>query len=559
MPGEVVHRNATIIRVAALTAAAATVLILGSLFAIDLGDGETEPDISGLASVVSLTSGFVLVQQFAMNARLIQLLSALVTILVGLAAAILTTNFDGWGTVALASIGLSLLLGAVMVLIEGLPVGSFTLPPWLWLAAVQPEDGAVPFVLVATALGLITVVLTLHSSSAALTGQQAAGPTMQPGLSGTDQQHETTPVAEAPVLATAPSAVDFGHTQADDEDQVSEVPALGSEAEIDEAFAKLEGGDRPTVAIPRVGDEQKQSKRSRSALAPTPAPTAADSIADFHLVLGEPSRADGTPGELPMMPNPFTPGSEADHFTAGDWVLHARSSRGSSHVHGGEPRQDSYAATLSQDGKYVITAVADGLGSAKRSNFGSYWATRIATALLARDLKDGVDVAVVLGELTPRVASAMEKLASDLINSKAEDIAATLVVSVVPKDGPTPIWLARVGDSDAMVLTSSGQWASGFGAADDGALETGTTNVLPHHPDRVEVRTIDGSKARALLVATDGVARVIENSPDVVGSAFAERLSEPVDAIEFQRVVDFRRRGAHDDRTVVALWHRPGR
>ena len=286
-------------------------------------------------------------------------------------------------------------------------------------------------------------------------------------------------------------------------------------------------------------------------------PTASREFADFHIVLGEEGRAENSLGEIPTTSAPFSSGFEADQFTSGEWTIQARSSRGASHVHGGEFRQDAYALGRSANGEFVFAAIADGVGSAAFSNFGSYVATRAAVALLAKSLTNAGAVPEVLRGLPKAVSGHIREFSQHVLGANVDDVATTLVVAVVQANSAAPIWLARIGDSDALVLTKSGNWASGFGAGSPSDLETGATDVLPHHADRVEVRMIDGSKAEALLLATDGISRVIEGSPDVVGRAFSERLAEPIDSIEFEQLIDFKRRGAHDDRTAVAMWHRP--
>lgn len=507
----------------------------------------TSIDVDNVSVALSVGIGLLFVQFAAMNDRLAQLGASAIT-----AAAI---TLISWWVVGDHSSSFLIALGVVAViavlsfLFEEVPPLLMALPLWMLVGAL----GLVPFPLLGLGMGLATLTIIRDGANVSPAGPGVASSESAELFAKDAAPSQEAPVAEAQAqTAVAPGAVVFN--------QVEDEPPAAPEPQREQAFGLADDPafqldeDDATAVLPVAPPRVSVAPQTEERIAPEPAAPTRDG---FHEVLGEPSRADGALGEMGVMHAPFSAASESDQYKAGNWVVQARSSRGASHVHSGEPRQDSYALGRSKDGRFVIAAVADGLGSAERSNFGSYVATRVAVSTLSAQLSEGVDVAEILRSLPQRIAVEMDELARGLIDENANGIATTLVVTVVPADQPAPIWLARVGDSDGLVLTLAGRWASGFGGGEGSAIETGTTDVLPHHPDRVEVRTIDGSKARALLLATDGVARVIEGSPEVVGAAFAERLAEPVDTIDFQRLVDFKRKGAHDDRTVVALWHRP--
>ncbi len=515
----------SLIRLIAVIGAGVLAIGLGRLVDADSDQG----DLRRFVVVVAATSGLIVVQQLVMQDRRLALMTSTIT---ALASAVLVYLTDVGVEPALGTIVLAVLLTAGCVLIDDLPTGVLAFAPWSMLdeAGRMLGEGAEAVAPVgAAAIGLTGAVALVHRPD---TVSAPSSPSATVG--GTDRLPDET--IEASV--TAMHVDELTTSQLIDDDTAA-------------AFEALRASDHPTMPVDDLRPDGPDVARSAP---PQASPT---STADREpLVLGQPSRADGAAPALPVTPIPYTAGSESDHYVSGPWTIQAHSTRGSSHAHAGEPRQDAFALTTSRNGRYLVVAVSDGLGSAKHSNFGSYWATRLATSFLANDLDDDQSVADVLDRLPALVSTKLEELRGDIIGADANQIAATLVVCVVPTDRPAPVWLARVGDSDALVLTQSGAWASGFGGGDTSAIETGTTDVLPHHPGRVETRTIDGSKINALLIATDGVSRVVENSPELVGHAFAELLADPVDAAEFRRVVEFRRRGAHDDRTVVALWHR---
>lgn len=531
--------NSAAIRGVAVAVAGAIAVTLGNV----VGSLRDNGDADYVTLVVVVTGALIVAQHLVMTKRVPHLVVSLVT---AVAAPVMLFGQLEIGTASLALI-LAVAFAVACALFDDLPIGIHAFAPWSLIFALNDVDAISG-----------DVIGSLGAAGVALTGAAVLAHRVDTATAtAAPMRAEVATTSDGPATpaAVAPNEIDFQRSP--------KAPAPTPDDELEAAFAGLHDGDKPTVAVPPTPAPTPDAPVAGSTTGPDdptrrlPAPRGHDAEDSFHLVLGDPSRADGVPGELSIMPYPYTPGTEADQFTAGNWVVQARSSRGSSHVHGGDHRQDSYALAMSENGRFAIAVVSDGLGSARRSHFGSYWATRRASAHLARELKADTDVSALLREIPAIVASDMTGLASHLIAAEPADIAATLVMCVVPVDGPAPLWLARVGDSDAMVLTENGAWASGFGGGDASAIETGTTDVLPHHPDRVEVRTIDGSKVRALLVATDGVSRVIENSPEIVGAEFAARLAEPVDPIEFQRVVDFRRRGAHDDRTAIAMWHRP--
>lgn len=530
-------------------AAAAAVVAVAALVSLVLSrlvlrDSDLE-NARTIAIVVAIGVGALIVLHLVADRGLVRVATSAAVAVVVVVAALLTGI---GGSAALFALAMTALLFGACVALPSVSGLVLAFPLWMIAGSVANTE---PVVL---ALGIgLTAVIALQNDS------DPGGSVVASVPRETDTAQETATATAAPVTGPQPTSEERGGSvvvpSAPIPGDGPPLTTLGDGLDSKPAFGLA---DHPAFEVPD-NEATVITPPSGPLVSDQPVNLFGDDASEgFHMVLGEPSRADGALGEITPMPAPFSAASEADQFAAGNWTIQARSSRGASHVHGGEHRQDSYALARSTDGKFVIAAISDGLGSAERSNFGSYVATRIAVANLARTLTSAVDVAAALRDVPAQVASQMDELGRGLIEASPNEIAATLVLTVVPADEPAPIWLARVGDSDALVLTAAGKWASGFGGgATEEELESGTTDVLPHHADRVEVRTIDGSKAQALLLATDGVARVMEGSPDIVGAAFAERLAEPVDAIAFQRLIDFKRKGAHDDRTAIAMWHRP--
>ena len=295
-----------------------------------------------------------------------------------------------------------------------------------------------------------------------------------------------------------------------------------------------------------------------AAVAPAPARSTAVVVDDGHFypTLGQGSRGDGRVGQLISAKLPFAAGSESDEYAIADLRLVAHSKRGTSHSHGGDYRQDNYALSKTDDDRFAIIAVSDGLGSATASHIGSYWASRLTATLLTSELTRTQPSQAMFAELLPRVCTSMSKIAATLGASNSNDIASTLVVCIAPTNGQGPVHFGRVGDSDVLLLRE-GSWQSAFQQDTDSPIESGATSALPLEPNALEHTTAQWSDFTCALIATDGVSRVIENAPKDVGMPFAEQLSSPCSSLEFQSLVGFRRRGAHDDRTAVAIWNMP--
>jgi hypothetical protein len=159
----------------------------------------------------------------------------------------------------------------------------------------------------------------------------------------------------------------------------------------------------------------------------------------------------------------------------GDWWVVGASVRGSAHEHGDGPLQDAHAWAATDDG--FVIAVADGAGSAARSDVGA--AAAVAAAVAAPD--DPVAAA----------RRAIEAIGGDL-----GELACTLLVAVVAADG---VRLHAVGDGAAVVADA------------DGRL------VVPLPPDRGEFRN------ETVFVTSDGWEQAIRTasvpSADVTGLA----------------------------------------
>ena len=266
--------------------------------------------------------------------------------------------------------------------------------------------------------------------------------------------------------------------------------------------------------------------------------------------LGERPRGAGLITAVPSSLPPYTPSRISDEYQIGSLAVLGHSRRGVAHVDGLEPRQDDYALATSVDGRWLVVAVCDGVGSVKTSHIGSYWATRVAVDVVSKGLANQDPAGEFFAEAFRTIATRMTWAADKLANKSGDEIATTLVVAAI--DTRTGIGqVARVGDSDAM-MESGGEWKSVFNST---LVDVSTpTSVMPTDAAVVEVAALSVGTEECLIIGTDGVCDVIATSADVVGRRFGEDLASICTLDHFERLVGFERRGAFGDRTLIAIW-----
>lgn len=269
------------------------------------------------------------------------------------------------------------------------------------------------------------------------------------------------------------------------------------------------------------------------------------------ITIGQGSRAAGLIGQLPVSTPPYASSRSSDEYVLGDLHMLAHSRRGSSHVHNSSPRQDDYAMAVARNGEFAVFAIADGLGSASRSHIGSYWVSRIAVDVTAKRLATEPLTANLLQGVVESLPRPMTWAARTVSNAPADSILSTLVLAVVPTTSNQQTIVSRVGDSDCLLLNQQGTWRSIFHLAD--TAPTAATTALPHNASSQEIATAILAPGDRLAIGTDGVCDLILHNPNSVGATFAKGLLNWPTLEHFERLVGFDRRGAHDDRTLVAV------
>ncbi|MGY0234285.1 protein phosphatase 2C domain-containing protein [Longispora urticae] len=303
-----------------------------------------------------------------------------------------------------------------------------------------------------------------------------------------------------------------------------------------------QGGQPPGPAVsPGPGPDAPRPRPSRNLDPP---------------VLGEESPLARAAWRLPLEPS--QPGISADEGLLGDVTVRAASVVGPGHRHSEatKPRQDAYRIGRTEDGRYLIAAVADGMSDSARADLGATVAATTAVSYLRTRLAQ-VDH---LSELDPDevftyVAGAMVQQAKARHLSEG-DIRTTLVVAVVPatagRDGGRVVWLAAVGDS-AVWLRQGDEWELAAGDAKSTDGDNSVACYLPHRPSGADHVVATFAVGSVLALLTDGVADAFHKFPGAE-RYFAERWSRPVPATAVLIDVNYEARTAQDDRTAVVLW-----
>lgn len=247
---------------------------------------------------------------------------------------------------------------------------------------------------------------------------------------------------------------------------------------------------------------------------------------------GRPSPAAGAPWKLRTATTSAEAAVRADGGDLRGWALRAASVSGVRHRIGGQGNDDAFAWSAGADGGGLVVAVADGVGSVAGS---------------ARSAARAVEAAVGGDDVVGAIAAAAEAV-------EATEGATTLVVAALLPDGK--VTAARIGDSSAFVLGRAG-WSELFGVeGEDIELTTAalpSAAVAPH----TETVTVDLVEGEALVLVTDGLANPLRDGPETVAPSLAEALAHPPAPVSLTALIDFSRRGCHDDRTLLGVWRLP--
>lgn len=274
-------------------------------------------------------------------------------------------------------------------------------------------------------------------------------------------------------------------------------------------------------------------------------------------VFGRPSPAAGTEPVLRAAGDGGTASWRAEGASVAWCTLRAASVAGVRHRLAGQGSDDAFA--WAHDGPRLAVAVADGVGSVAGSAGAAHRAVTGAVAAALAAATPGAGPAAGSTAGTGATAETALQSAIEAANRAAEGGGATtLVVALVQPaaDGALDVALARVGDSTARLVAPGANGEEIFAAPDADRSDTATA-ALPAASPVVETVVTTLPAEAVLVLVTDGVGDPWRDGPSTVGPGLAATLLERPSPPELLRVIDFSRRGCHDDRTLVALWARP--
>ena len=234
----------------------------------------------------------------------------------------------------------------------------------------------------------------------------------------------------------------------------------------------------------------------------------------------------------------------AEHAIRGV-AVRAASARGLSHRHRGTERQDAFVCCWDEDRGVLLVAVADGVGSKKRSREASTAAVRLAAEAWERGNTDLIGIVLEVNdhlmECIPRDERGYRVGATTLTLAEVPVEDGRLGNANVAWVGDTPVW--TLSDGNWAEVTPQDDAADGF-AAPISALPARNLSVL---------NAVAPTPGGAIFVMTDGVGNAIRNSVEV-RAALAGWWAAPPGIYTFGAQVEFARISFVDDRTVVGIW-----
>ena len=267
------------------------------------------------------------------------------------------------------------------------------------------------------------------------------------------------------------------------------------------------------------------------------------------------------------------PDTIIDGWSSQRFGVRLASVRGASHKFCGIPRQDTARVTLTDDGRYVVAAVADGVSSAQFSHKAAQLATSYAISwVLQKEANpefalEKIDWISLVQGISFQLNEIEKQSASEATNANGQvnprsklKFATTLLVTVCEAmdDGTLRVAGVSVGDSPAFEVSPEGITMLSGQKAMDGSMATSRVAALPVMPDKADRFLASIAPGCALLLTSDGVSDALGGGGGILTQCFKNALLGPTiekaNILEFARLVDFSKATYDDDRTAVAIW-----
>lgn len=252
--------------------------------------------------------------------------------------------------------------------------------------------------------------------------------------------------------------------------------------------------------------------------------------------------------------------------------LRAVSIRGLAHRHYGRVRQDEYSYRRTQDGRYLVMCVADGVSIGKHSHYAAMAATQRGTRKLVAHLRDGTPADLNWPAFISSVSDQIVRSGQKYLTSRgitdgteltprevANHLATTVLYAVLDlhaEQGAHRVDLCAVGDTSAWVLRADQEWEPLQPVKNEGAtLYSSSVSALPASSpaQAVPMRTLV-HPGEALVLMSDGVGDALGAGTGEVGRFLADVWQRPPSPLAFAAQTEFARKSFDDDRTVLAFW-----
>lgn len=294
--------------------------------------------------------------------------------------------------------------------------------------------------------------------------------------------------------------------------------------------------------------------------APDPAPAFPYQIGRMAepIVFHGSSAAGQAPWHLPKGNGVQSPGLTADGIRLGGLEVRAATMVGAGHrcAPGSDPRQDAYSLAQTDNGEYLLAAVADGVSNSEHSDLGA----RIAASRATRSLAALIDRSGRCPEDTAQLATAIARdmaataKGRKIPESEVQCVLAAVAIPARPDpDGRRHIWVYWIGDSSAW-LCHDGKLRRITGEPKEGPDPNALSATLPFQPQDMKVISGPVDPGDSVILMTDGLSDSLEQiggTQEYFASQWSERPPHPA---AFLYSLCYDAPGQTDDRTAVVTW-----
>ncbi len=272
---------------------------------------------------------------------------------------------------------------------------------------------------------------------------------------------------------------------------------------------------------------------------------------------------------LPLGASSATGSLIADGGVFAEVVVVAASRQGRAHAHVAKQREDAFAVTATEDGAWVIAALADGVGGSPHARQAAAAAVRAGTEICQDHLRQGtlrIDWTAVMTEVA-RIVTGISidtpershPQAKQRIVSANGTPSTTLTIAIVPSYAGNghEACVVTIGDSPAWLLRSD-RWDQLLPSAMNTPVTlTGENAVdsLPKHPERVQYRNFAWGPDEAIVLTSDGFADALGGGTSPFAAALTAEWRTPPSRMCFLRDVSYELSTYDDDSTAIGIWH----